>query len=156
MENIEMLIGELESEILKAKRATFSTTDVVVNRAVMLDLLSRIRDSLPNSIKEANGICQKRDEIIAQANAYTAEASKYAQDIMDKAEEDAKKLVEQNEIVRRAQESAQEMQQEAAGHYQKMDYDARVLAFDLLNDVEKTMRSVLKQINDRKNKLVND
>ena len=48
------------------------------------------------------------------------------------------------------------MQNEAAGHYQKMDYDARVLAFDLLNDVEKTMRNALMQINDRKNKLVND
>ena len=75
---------------------------------------------------------------------------------MDKAEIDAKELISQNEIVRRAQESAQEMQNEAAGHYQKMDYDARVLAFDLLNDVEKTMRNALMQINDRKNKLIND
>jgi len=156
MENIEMLLGELESEILKAKKATFSTTDIVLNRAAALDLISRIRDNLPSALKEANMICQKRDEIIAQANSYTAEANKYAQDIMDKAEEDAKKLVEQNEIVRRAQESAQEMQNEAAGHYQKMDYDARVLAFDLLNDVEKTMRNALVQINDRKNKLIND
>ena len=156
MENIEMLIGELESEVLKAKRAAFSSTDITINRATVLDLLSRIRENYPSALKEANVICQKRDEIIAQANAYTAEANKYAQDIMDKAEEDAKKLVEQSEIVRRAQESAQEMQEEAAGHYQKMDYDARVLAFDLLNDVEKTMRNALMQINDRKNKLVND
>lgn len=144
-----MLINELESEVLKAKRATFSSTDVVINRSTVLDLLSRIRANYPTALKEANKICGKRDDIIAQATAY-------AEQIMDKAEADAKELTSQTEIVRRAQESAQEMQDEAAGHYQKMDYDARVLAFDLLNDVEKTMRNALMQINDRKNKLVND
>ena len=149
METIEMLINELESEVLKAKKATFSNTDIVINRSTVLDLLSRIRANYPNALKEANKICQKRDDIIAQATTY-------AEQIMDEAEIDAKELISQNEIVRRAQESAQEMQNEAAGHYQKMDYDARVLAFDLLNDVEKTMRNALMQINDRKNKLVND
>ena len=149
METIEMLINELESEVLKAKKATFSNTDIVINRSTVLDLLSRIRANYPNALKEANKICQKRDDIIAQATTD-------AEQIMDKAEIDAKELISQNEIVRRAQESAQEMQNEAAGHYQKMDYDARVLAFDLLNDVEKTMRNALMQINDRKNKLVND
>lgn len=149
METIEMLINELESEVLKAKRAPFSGTDVVLNRATMLDLLSRVRANYPTALKEANKICQKRDDIIAQATAY-------AEQIMDKAELDAKELTSQSEIVRRAQESAEEMQNEAAGHYQKMDYDARVLAFDLLNDVEKTMRAALMQISDRKNKLVND
>lgn len=149
METIEMLINELESEVLKAKRATFSNTDVVINKTVVLDLLSRIRANYPTALKDANKICQKRDDIIAQATAY-------AEQLMDKAEVDAKELISQNEIVRRAQESAQEMQDEAAGHYQKMDYDARVLAFDLLNDVEKAMRNALAQINDRKNKLIND
>lgn len=149
METIEMLINELESEVLKAKRATFSNTDIVINKTTVLDLLSRIRANYPTALKEANKICQKRDDIIAQATAY-------AEQVMDKAEVDAKELISQNEIVRRAQESAQEMQDEAAGHYQKMDYDARVLAFDLLNDVEKSMRNALAQINDRKNKLIND
>ena len=149
METIEMLINELESEVLKAKRAAFSNTDVVLNRNTMLDLLSRVRANYPTALKEANKICQKRDDIIAQATAY-------AEQIMDKAEVDAKEMTAQSEIVRRAQESAEEMQNEAAGHYQKMDYDARVLAFDLLNDVEKTMRTALMQISDRKNKLVND
>lgn len=149
METIEMLINELESEVLKAKRAAFSNTDIVINKTTVLDLLSRIRANYPTALKEANKICQKRDDIIAQATAY-------AEQVMDKAEVDAKELISQNEIVRRAQESAQEMQDEAAGHYQKMDYDARVLAFDLLNDVEKSMRNALAQINDRKNKLIND
>ncbi len=149
METIEMLINELESEILKAKRAAFSNTDVVVNKTTVLDMLSRIRASYPLALKEAAQIRKERDEIMEKAEAY-------ANETMDKAEEQARQMISQNEIIRRAQESAQEIQNEAAGHYQKMDYDARVLAFDLLNDVEKSIRGALTQINDRKNKLIND
>ena len=54
METIEMLINELESEVLKAKKATFSNTDIVINRSTVLDLLSRIRANYPNALKEAN------------------------------------------------------------------------------------------------------
>lgn len=149
METIEMLVNELESEILKSKRAPFSNSDVVVNKATVLDILSRIRSSYPAALKEAAQIRKERDEIIEKAE-------NYANETMDKAEEQARQMISQNEIIRRAQESAQEIQNEAAGHYQKMDYDARVLAFDLLNDVEKSMRNALAQINDRKNKLIND
>lgn len=42
-----MLINEIESEVLKAKRATFSATDIVINRQVMLDLITRFRASYP-------------------------------------------------------------------------------------------------------------
>ena len=149
METIEMLINELESAVLQAKRAPFSNTDVVVNKAAVLDTLSRIRSSYPLALKEAAQVCKERDSIMDKAE-------KYANETMDKAEEQARQMISQNEIVRRAQESAQEIQDEATGHYQKMDYDARVLAFDLLNDVEKSIRSALVQINDRKNKLINE
>ena len=40
-----MLLNEMESEILKAKKVAFSTTDIAVNRQAMLDLLTRLRAS---------------------------------------------------------------------------------------------------------------
>ena len=43
METIDMLINEIESEVLKAKKAAFSNTDIVINKAVLLDLISRFR-----------------------------------------------------------------------------------------------------------------
>lgn len=47
METIDMLINEIESEVLKAKKAAFSNTDIVINKAVLLDLISRFRASYP-------------------------------------------------------------------------------------------------------------
>lgn len=56
METIDMLINEIESEVLKAKKAAFSNTDIVVNKAVLLDLISRFRASYPLVLREATQI----------------------------------------------------------------------------------------------------
>ena len=52
METIEMLLNEMESTVLKAKKAAFSSTDILVNRQAMLDLLTRFRASYPIVLKE--------------------------------------------------------------------------------------------------------
>ena len=121
METIDMLINEIESEILKAKRATFSTTDIVLNRQVMLDLVTRFRASYPIVLKEAEQIKKERDDILAKAEAY-------ANKTMDAAEE----------------------------NYRKMDYQARSLAFNILDSAEKTIKEGLNTIADRKRKLIEE
>lgn len=144
-----MLINEIESEILKAKKAAFSATDIVVNKNVMLDLVSRFRASYPLVLREATQIKKERDEIIAKAEAY-------ANETMDKAEENAKIMMTETEIFNRAKAEAENMQREAQNNYQKMDYEARSLAFSLLDSAEKTMKESLTLINERKRKLVEE
>ena len=147
METIEMLINEIESEILKAKKAAFSSTDIVVNKNVMLELVSRFRSNYPVALKEASEITKKRDDIIA-------EAQDYANRVMDDAEAKAKALVADTEIVKAAQAQAAGIQAEAEENYRKMDYEARSLAFNSLGAAEKTLADGLNTINDRKRKLV--
>ncbi len=149
MDTIDMLINDLESELLKAKRAAFSNTDVVVNKSAILDIVSRIRMSYPQSLKEAALIKKERDEIIEKAE-------NYANETMDKAEEQARMMISEEAVLKRAQADAQELQNQASLRYQKLDYEARVHAFDILNDVESSIKSALVQINDFKQKLVND
>jgi len=72
---------------------------------------------------------------------------------MDNAEAQAREMISANEITRRAQEAAQQIQDEAARHYEKMDFDARALAFNLIDGVEQSMKQALVQIKDRKDKL---
>ena len=105
-----MLIGEIESEILKAKRATFSNTDIVVNRQVMLDLVTRLRASYPIVLKEAEQIKKERDDILSKAEAY-------ANKTMDAAEENAKILMSDTEVLKKATAEAQAMNAEAEGPY---------------------------------------
>lgn len=149
METIDMLINEIESEVLKAKKAAFSNTDIVVNKAVLLDLISRFRASYPLVLREATQIKKERDEIIKKAE-------KYANETMDKAEEQAKRLMTETEVYARAKAEAEAMQREAEENYHKMDYEARSLAFNILDSAEKSMKDSLGIINDRKRKLVEE
>lgn len=149
METIDMLINEIESEVLKAKKAAFSNTDIVVNKAVLLDLISRFRASYPLVLREATQIKKERDEIIEKAE-------KYANETMDKAEEQAKRLMTETEVYARAKAEAEAMQREAEENYHKMDYEARSLAFNILDSAEKSMKDSLGIIKDRKRKLVEE
>lgn len=149
METIDMLINEIESEVLKAKKAAFSNTDIVVNKAVLLDLISRFRASYPLVLREATQIKKERDDIIEKAE-------KYANETMDKAEEQAKRLMTETEVYSRAKAEAEAMQREAEENYHKMDYEARSLAFNILDSAEKSMKDSLGIINDRKRKLVEE
>ena len=147
METIDMLINEIESEVLKAKKAAFSNTDIVINKAVLLDLISRFRASYPLVLREATQIKKERDDIIAKAEAY-------ANDTMDKAEARAKQMMTETEVYNRAKTEAEQMQREAEENYHKIDYEARSLAFNILDGAEKSMRDGLSIINDRKRALV--
>lgn len=147
METIEMLINDLESEILKAKGAAFSRTDVVVNKANMLDILSRIRENYPIALKEAAGILISRDQILKDAHDH-------ANMILSNAEVQANQMLDTNEILLRAKDAAAEMKKDAMEKSSKMDYDARALAFTMLSDIEKTITAMLSEIDDKKNKLL--
>ncbi len=149
METIDMLINEIESEVLKAKKAAFSNSDIVINKAVLLDLISRFRASYPLVLREATQIKKERDDIIEKAE-------KYANETMDKAEEQAKRLMTETEVYTRAKAEAETMQREAEENYHKMDYEARSLAFNILDSAEKAMKDSLGIINDRKRKLVEE
>lgn len=149
METIDMLINEIESEVLKAKKAAFSSSDIVINKAVLLDLISRFRASYPLVLREATQIKKERDDIIEKAE-------KYANETMDKAEEQAKRLMTETEVYSRAKTEAEAMQREAEENYHKMDYEARSLAFNILDSAEKSMKDSLDIINDRKRKLVEE
>ena len=147
METVDMLINEIESEVLKAKRATFSNTDIVINRQVMLDLVTRLRASYPIVLKEAEQIKKERDDILEKAEAYSNNA-------MDAAEEKARAMMSDTEVLKKAAAEADAMRAEAEENYRKMDYQARSLAFNILDSAEKTIKDGLNTIADRKRKLI--
>ena len=96
MEAIDMLLNDLESEILKAKRAAFSNTDVIVNRKNILDLIARVRANLPQVIQDAMRINRDESEIISRANAY-------AQSAMQAADAKVQNAVNESEITKQAE-----------------------------------------------------
>lgn len=136
MEAIDMLLNDLESEILKAKKATFSNTDIVVNRKTLLELISRIRSSLPQIMQDAMRITRDEQEIIARANAYAQSAIEDAQARMNSA-------VDESEVVKQAQQQASAIVADAKKQYNDIVLGARQHGLELLSAAEQQIGHLL-------------
>lgn len=146
-ETFETLLNELEQEVLKAKKATFSPSDVLVNKSRMQDLIARLRSNFPIVITEAKQIKENENKIITDAQAY---ADKLVKDATTQSQE----MIDQTEIIKRAKEDATAMRVEAEENYKKSDYDSRLLAFQILDGAEKTLVDSLNLITEKKRTLI--
>ncbi|NLZ25220.1 MAG: hypothetical protein GX891_02015 [Clostridiales bacterium] len=149
MDNVEMIINELEAEVLKARKAAFSQTEVVLDRYMLLDIINRLRVSLPSEFREARAIVKEREEILSQANME-------AQRIVSEAAQAADQMTSESEIIREAHERADQIILEAEESFRKADYEARSAAFSILDRTEKLLQESIKAINERKRRLIED
>ena len=146
-ETFETLLNELEQEILKAKKATFSPSEVLVNKSRMQDLIARLRSNFPAVITDAKQIKENEAKIIGDAQAY---ADKLVADATAK----SKEMVDQTDIIKRAKEDATAMRTEAEENYKRSDYESRALAFQILDGAEKTLVDSLNIITEKKRTLI--
>ena len=148
MDTLDLLLNELETEVHKAKKATFSS-DIMMDKNRLLELISRMRNSLPQVINEARGIKENEEKILSDAKAY-------ADNVMADANEKARLAISQTEIIRQATEDARAMREEAEENYKRKDYDSRALSYQILDNVEKVLADSINLINDKKRKLIEE
>ena len=148
MENIEMLIADLENLISSGKKAPFSANDVVLNRNYALEMVDRIKQSLPEIIKEAQYIKQENERI-------KADAISYAQKTVQQAEKRAEELLDQNEIIARAQEEAENIRQNALEYKNKVEFEVKIKIDQLLKVSEVTITDALMLIRSNREELRN-
>lgn len=148
MENIEMLIADLENLISSGKKAPFSANDVVLNRNYALEMVDRIKQSLPEIIKEAQYIKQENERI-------KADAINYAQKTVQQAEKRAEELLDQNEIIARAQEEAENIRQNALEYKNKVEFEVKIKIDQLLKESEVTITDALMLIRSNREELRN-
>lgn len=148
MDTLDLLLNELETEVHKAKKATFSS-DIMMDKNRLLELISRMRNSLPQVINEARGIKENEEKILSDAKAY-------ADGVMADANEKARLAISQTEIIRQATEDARAMREEAEENYKRKDYDSRALSYQILDNVEKVLADSINLINDKKRKLIEE
>ena len=148
MDTLDMLLNELETEVHKAKKATFSS-DIMMDKNRLLELISRMRNSLPQVINEARGIKENEEKILSDAKGY-------ADGVMADANEKAKLAISQTEIIRQATEDARAMREEAEENYRRKDYESRALSYQILENVEKVLADSISVINDKKRKLIEE
>ena len=102
MKSIEELLGELDAVMDRAKSVPFSTDKCIVDSEELNRIVEDIRINLPQEIRQAKAIVAERSTIVAEAN-------KEAQDVLNKAQERARALVNQEAIYKEAKEKAEKL-----------------------------------------------
>ena len=100
--NVDELLDLLDETLEESTNLPFTGGKRMVDVDKVRDIIDDVRLNLPAEIKQAKAIVNDRAEIVAGAR-------REAEGIIKKAEDRARALVDQQEIVRQAQQKAAEM-----------------------------------------------
>ena len=111
-----------------------------------LDIVSELRVTLPDDVKDAEMIVRDRDRIVKEAELQ-------AQDIIRDAEAQFERMVSESNIVAEAQRRAQDIVNSARRQANEAKMAADDYADDLLSGLEKYLKSVLDDVRDNRDEL---
>lgn len=140
---MEQLIEEMYEYIEGCKPKGFSTTQVIVMKEEIYDILDEMKLKIPEEIKRCAKVVANKDQIIANAE-------ERAEKIIADAKRQAEMLVQESEIMRQAYLQANEMvssaQQQAKNIFSQASTDAETITMgalrytnDMLSEVERIM-----------------
>ena len=125
-------LNELEELIENSGKIPF-TKKVMVEEDQLLDLLDRIRTTMPEEIRQAKWIIQEREKVL---NDSQKEASR----IMDDAQKQLERKADDSEVVRQAKIAAEEIIAKAEGIAKEIRDGARGYADDILVNLQEKSR----------------
>lgn len=114
------LIDRLEEQIGEARRLPIGTGSVI-DRRRLLDLVDQLRAAVPQQVREAAGVLEKRDEVLAKADEESAVR-------LARVDDEVARRVSDSEIVRAAETRAQEIIAEARREGERVIQEARMEA----------------------------
>ena len=136
---IDEILEMMDDLIDKSLTVPFSNKKCMIDSEKLREYIDNIRYNLPTEIKRAKEMVADHSDIINDANAE-------AERIIKEAEERAKILVSESEIVKQAQETADELTAQARA----MDLSIRNAMTDKLNatlgEAEKSLTKSLNEI----------
>ncbi|HHW66783.1 ATPase [Defluviitalea raffinosedens] len=147
MDSILQLLDVME-DILDSSSAVPFTGKVMVDKDELLEIITDIRLKLPNEIKQSKWVIEERNKILI-------DAQKEAESIMKEADERIAKLVDENEITKRAYEQAEEIIEHAKENSKQMRLGAIDYADEILSLVENNIKQALEKIHKETSELEN-
>ncbi len=131
-------VDELQVLVEEATSVPFSTS-AVINRDEFLELLSGMKQEIPEEVRQARWMARDRDEMMARAR-------KEAERILQEAREQRDRLLSRTEVAQAAEREAERIVEEAKEkatrlRHQAEDYiDQKLAAFEIL--LNKTLGTV--------------
>ena len=135
---IDELIGMLSEAINDAWTLPFGGGKCLIDKDEALGLLDEIRENLPQDLEQARVIVEGRNDIITQAK-------REAESIKRAAEERARQLVSEDEILLTAKQKANEMVTLAETKSKELSRTANDYVDDSLRRLEQVMEQALNE-----------
>ena len=139
MATLDELINRMYDMVQDAKGIPLAGEKCILERDQMLDLLDELRSTLPNDLQAAQDIVAKRNDLLASGK-------REAEAIRRKAEEDARQMVSETEIVVAARKKAQEVQGNAEIQARELRRVANEYCEDTLKRTEEAVALSLDEV----------
>lgn len=110
----------------------------VISRRRLLDLIDRMRVSVPKEVYDARDVLEKRDEVLADA---TAEASR----IIARAKEEVEQRLKETAVVKAAEERARQLLAQAQERMLELSREAEAQAAARLDDAQEGARDQMRE-----------
>ena len=136
---VEELVDLLFEMIDEAKSVPLSSDKCMIERDRALDLLDDIRAQFPVELKEARKLLEKRNE-------YIENTMREAENIRKQAEEEARRIVAENELVNQARQKSSEMIRVAEERSRELRRAANEYCEDALQRTEEAVAEALEEI----------
>lgn len=137
--NVNELLDTIEDALEEGANVPLSGGKKIVNAEQIRDYLDEIRENLPGELRQAQQIVNDRAQIVDMANAQ-------AQAIVKKAEERARILVSDAEIVKAAQQRAGEITSAAQSEARTLRQTVTDYCDNMLKNTEETMAENAAQV----------
>ncbi len=137
--SIEEVLDMLDELLDKSWSLPLSGGRCVVDAEKVRDYIDDIRINLPNEIKQAKAIVNDRNEILEAAH-------REAESIIRKAEERARALIAQEEIIKLSQSKANEILAQTQMQSREIRQAAQTFSDDILRVTEEAITNALNEI----------
>lgn len=125
---VQRLLEELEALVEKAGRLPWLGRKAVGEHK-FFDLLSKVRQALPEELEKAAALLRDRDRVLNEARAQ-------AEAILAEARREAARLMEESEVIKRATESASQLMHQAEVAAASVRADAVSFAQTIIDRVD--------------------
>lgn len=134
--NVEELLDLMEETLEAGTAVPFAAAKRVVDVDRMRDIIDEVRNNLPDEVRESKKIVNDREQILKNARMES-------ETIIQQAEERARGLVSEQEIVKRSQQRAVEILTAAQGQAKELTRNATMYCESILKNSEEVLaRSV--------------
>lgn len=137
--NLEGLIDILDDLILSGVSLPLTNGKCIIDREKAKDIIQDIRLNMPNEIRQAKMVVADRNEILQKAQKEAAELIRYN-------EEKAKKMISQEEIVKLANQKANEVVNAAQVRTTEIKHATLGYTSTMLENMEEMLAKMLLEI----------